>query len=108
VADTIGSAILYKAHVRFETELDHEISDSATVSFGIRQVTSDHRQVASLFKIKWPADSYSSRSMGARYVSAADVEKAGCGSALREGHGFEYDSPEGRIDRDELFNKTDD
>ncbi len=105
---TIGTPYLYRANVRFETELDHEISDSAAVSFGIRQVTSEltdkgHR----LFKINgrrilirgaaWAPDMFlrpMSRKLDADLRYVKDM-------------GLNTIRLEGRIDRDELFNKTD-
>jgi exo-1,4-beta-D-glucosaminidase len=103
---TIGTPYLYKAKLRFEAE--GEVSDSATVAFGIRQVTSEltdkgHR----LFKINgrrilirgaaWAPDMFlrpMSKKLDAdlRYVKHMGL------NTIRL---------EGRIDRDELFNKTD-
>jgi exo-1,4-beta-D-glucosaminidase len=103
---TIGKPYLYKARLHFESA--NEISDSATVTFGIRQVTSEltekgHR----LFKINgrrilirgaaWAPDMFlrpMSKKLDAdlRYVKHMGL------NTIRL---------EGRIDRDELFNKTD-
>ncbi len=103
---TIGTPYLYKANFRFETA--NEISDSATVSFGIRQVTSEltekgHR----LFKINgrrilirgaaWAPDMFlrpMSKKLDADLRYVKDM-------------GLNTIRLEGRIDRDELFNKTD-
>jgi len=103
---TIGTPYLYKANLRFETAND--ISDSATVSFGIRQVTSEltekgHR----LFKINgrrilirgaaWAPDMFlrpMSKKLDADLRYVKDM-------------GLNTIRLEGRIDRDELFNKTD-
>src|SRR6266403_31662 len=103
---TIGTPYLYKANLRFETAND--ISDSATVSFGIRQVTSEltekgHR----LFKINgrrilirgaaWAPDMFlrpMSKKLDADLRYVKDM-------------GLNTIRLEGSIDRDELFNKTD-
>jgi exo-1,4-beta-D-glucosaminidase len=103
---TIGTPYLYQAHFRFSAS--GGTSDSATVPFGIRQVTSEltekgHR----LFKINgrrilvrgaaWAPDLFlrpMSKKLDAdlRYVKHMGL------NTIRL---------EGRIDRDELFNKTD-
>jgi exo-1,4-beta-D-glucosaminidase len=103
---SIGTPYLYKAQFQFETA--NEVSDSATVSFGIRQVTSEltekgHR----LFKINgrrilirgaaWAPDMFlrpMTKKLDAdlRYVKDMRL------NTIRL---------EGRIDRDDLFNKTD-
>ncbi len=103
---TIGTPYLYKAHFRFE--VGDGISDSATVSFGIRQVTSEltdkgHR----LFKINgrrilirgaaWAPDMFL-RPMSKKLD--ADLHYA-------KHMGLNTIRLEGRIDRDELFNKAD-
>jgi len=103
---TIGTPYLYKANLRFETA--NEISDSTTVSFGIRQVTNEltekgHR----LFKINgrrilirgaaWAPDMFlrpMSKKLDADLRYVKDM-------------GLNTIRLEGRIDRDELFNKTD-
>jgi exo-1,4-beta-D-glucosaminidase len=103
---TIGTPYLYKAHLQFVT--DHEISDSATVAFGVRQVTSEltdkgHR----LFKINgrrilirgaaWAPDMFlrpMSKKLDADLRYVKDM-------------GLNTIRLEGRIDRDEFFNKTD-
>jgi exo-1,4-beta-D-glucosaminidase len=103
---TIGTPYLYKANLRFETA--NEISDSASVSFGIRQVTSEltekgHR----LFKINgrrvlirgaaWAPDMFlrpMSKKLDADLRYVKDM-------------GLNTIRLEGRIDRDELFVKTD-
>ena len=103
---TIGTPYLYHAKLWFT--VGNEISDSSTVSFGIRQVTSEltekgHR----LFRINgrrilirgaaWAPDMFlrpMSKKLDAdlRYVKHMGL------NTIRL---------EGRIDRDELFNKTD-
>jgi exo-1,4-beta-D-glucosaminidase len=103
---TMGTPYRYKANFRFETA--NEISDAATVSFGIRQVTSEltekgHR----LFKINgrrilirgaaWAPDMFlrpMSKKLDADLRYVKDM-------------GLNTIRLEGRIDRDELFNKTD-
>jgi exo-1,4-beta-D-glucosaminidase len=103
---TIGTPHLYRANLQFFT--GHEISDVASVSFGIRQVTSEltekgHR----LFKINgrrilirgaaWAPDMFlrpMSKKLDADLRYVKDM-------------GLNTIRLEGRIDRDELFNKTD-
>src|SRR5207245_9723143 len=102
---TIGTPYLYKARFRFE--VGDGISDSATVSFGIRQVTSEltdkgHR----LFKINgrrilirgaaWAPDMFL-RPMSKKLD--ADLHYA-------KHMGLHTLRLDGRIDRDELFNKA--
>ena len=103
---TVGKPNLYKATLRLEVR--NQISDSTTITFGIKQVTSEltekgHR----LFKINgrkilirgaaWAPDMFlrpMSKKLDAdlRYVKHMGL------NTIRL---------EGRIDRDELFNKTD-
>src|SRR5215813_8805859 len=103
---TVGTPYLYKAKLQFEQA--GTVSDSATVTFGVRQVTSEltdkgHR----LFKINgrrvlirgaaWAPDMFlrpMSKKLDAdlRYVKHMGL------NAIRL---------EGRIDRDEFFDKTD-
>ena len=103
---TVGTPHLYKARLHFSEGSD--VSDSATVTFGIRQVTSEltdkgHR----LFKINgrrflirgaaWAPDMFlrpMSKKLDAdlRYVKHMGLNTVRL---------------EGRIDRDEFFNKTD-
>ena len=103
---TIGTPYLYKARLHFAAGAD--VSDTATVAFGVRQVTSElteggHR----LFKINgrrvlirgaaWAPDMFlrpMSKKLDAdlRYVKHMGL------NTIRL---------EGRIDRDELFDKTD-
>jgi exo-1,4-beta-D-glucosaminidase len=103
---TIGKPSLYKAKLHFETA--GTVSDSAVVSFGIRQVTSEltekgHR----LFKINgrrilirgaaWAPDMFL-RSMQSKLDADLRYVKHMGLNTIRL---------EGRIDRDELFHKTD-
>jgi exo-1,4-beta-D-glucosaminidase len=103
---TVGKPNLYKATLRLEVQ--NQISESTTITFGIKQVTSEltekgHR----LFKINgrkilirgaaWAPDMFlrpMSKKLDAdlRYVKHMGL------NTIRL---------EGRIDRDELFNKTD-
>ena len=103
---TIGTPYLYKANLHFTSA--SEISDSASVSFGIRQVTSEltekgHR----LFEINgrrilirgaaWAPDMFlrpMSKKLDADLRYVKDM-------------GLNTIRLEGRIDRDEFFNKTD-
>jgi exo-1,4-beta-D-glucosaminidase len=103
---TIGTPYLYKAHFQFATA--NEISDSATVSFGIRQVTSELTEKGyRLFKINgrrilirgaaWAPDMFlrpMSKKLDADLRYVKDM-------------GLNTIRLEGRIDRDELFNRTD-
>jgi len=103
---TIGKPALYKAKLHFESA--GTVSDSAAVSFGIRQVTSEltekgHR----LFKINgrrilirgaaWAPDMFL-RSMQSKLDADLRYVKHMGLNTIRL---------EGRIDRDELFHKTD-
>jgi exo-1,4-beta-D-glucosaminidase len=103
---TIGTPYLYKAQFRFD--VGDEVSDTATVTFGIRQVTSEltdrgHR----LFKINgrrilirgaaWAPDMFL-RPMSKKLDADLHYVKHMGLNTIRL---------EGRIDRDELFNKAD-
>jgi len=103
---TIGAPYLYKAKLHFESGA--EVSDTTTVAFGVRQVTSEltnkgHR----LFKINgrrilirgaaWAPDMFL-RPMPRRLDDDLRYVKHMGLNTIRL---------EGRIDRDELFNKTD-
>jgi len=103
---TIGTPHLYKAQFRFD--VGDEVSDAATVTFGIRQVTSEltdrgHR----LFKINgrrilirgaaWAPDMFL-RPMSKKLDADLHYVKH---------MGLNTVRLEGRIDRDELFNKAD-
>jgi len=103
---TIGTPYLYKAQFRFD--VGDEVSDAATVTFGIRQVTSEltdrgHR----LFKINgrrilirgaaWAPDMFL-RPMSKKLDADLHYVKHMGLNTIRL---------EGRIDRDELFNKAD-
>jgi exo-1,4-beta-D-glucosaminidase len=103
---TIGTPYLYKAQFRFD--VGDEVSDAATVRFGIRQVTSEltdrgHR----LFKINgrrilirgaaWAPDMFL-RPMSKKLDADLHYVKH---------MGLNTVRLEGRIDRDELFNKAD-
>jgi exo-1,4-beta-D-glucosaminidase len=103
---TIGTPNLYKAKLRFE--VGGEISDLATITFGIRQVTSELTEKGSrLFKINgkrilirgaaWAPDMFL-RPMPKRLD--ADLRYV-------KDMGLNTIRLEGRIDRDEFFNKTD-
>ena len=103
---TIGTPNLYKAKLRLETGT--EISDSATVTFGIRQVTSELTEKGNrLFRINgrrilirgaaWAPDMFL-RPMPKRMD--ADLRYV-------KDMGLNTIRLEGRIDRDEFFEKTD-
>src|SRR5438552_2937330 len=103
---TIGTPYLYKAQFRFD--VGDEVSDAATVTFGIRQVTSEltdkgHR----LFKINgrrilirgaaWTPDMFLRPMSNKLDADLHYVKHMGLNTIRLEG----------RIDRDELFNKAD-
>src|SRR5215475_10810579 len=103
---TVGTPYLYKAKLQFEQA--GTVSDSSTVSFGVRQVTSEltdrgHR----LFKINgrrilirgaaWAPDMFL-RPMPKKLEADLKYVKA---------MGLNTVRLEGRIDRDEFFDKTD-
>jgi exo-1,4-beta-D-glucosaminidase len=103
---TIGAPFLYKTKLHFESGA--EVSDTTTVAFGVRQVTSEltnkgHR----LFKINgrrilirgaaWAPDMFLRPMPGKLDADLRYVKHMGLNTIRLEG----------RIDRDELFNKTD-
>ena len=103
---TIGTPYLYKARLHFETS--EQVSDAATVTFGIRQVTSEltekgHR----LFRINgrrilirgaaWAPDMFLRPMSKKLDADLKYVKQMGLNTVRLEG----------RIDRDEFFNKTD-
>jgi exo-1,4-beta-D-glucosaminidase len=105
---TVGTPELYTANLRFETGGPATISESASVTFGIREVTSELTEAGHrLFKINgrkilirgaaWAPDMFL-RPMSKRLdADLAYVKDMGLNTIRLEG----------RIDRDELFDKTD-
>ena len=103
---TMGTPYLYKARLLFEVH--NQVSDSASVTFGIRQVTSELTDKGyRLFKINgrrflirgaaWAPDMFL-RSMSKKLdADLRYVKHMGLNTVRLEG----------RIDRDEFFNKTD-
>ena len=105
---TVGRPELYTAHLRFELGGSTTVSDSASVTFGIREVTSDLTEAGHrLFKINgrkilirgaaWAPDMFlrpMSKKLDADLAYVRDM-------------GLNTIRLEGRIDRDELFDKTD-
>jgi len=103
---TIGTPYLYKAHLQFGTA--NEISDSATVSFGIRQVTSEltekgHR----LFKINGRRILIRGAAWAPDMFLRPMPKKLDADLRYVKDMGLNTIRLEGRIDRDELFNRTD-
>jgi len=103
---TIGTPYLYHANMRFETA--NEVSDSAAVSFGIRQVTSEltekgHR----LFKINGRRILIRGAAWAPDIFLRAKSKKLDADLRYVKDMGLNTIRLEGRIDRDELFNKTD-
>jgi exo-1,4-beta-D-glucosaminidase len=105
---TVGTPELYTAHLRFELSSGATISDTASVAFGIREVTSELTEAGHrLFKINgrkilirgaaWAPDMFlrpMSKKLDADLAYVRDM-------------GLNTIRLEGRIDRDELFDKTD-
>ena len=103
---TIGTPYLYHANMRFVTA--NEVSDSAAVSFGIRQVTSEltekgHR----LFKINGRRVLIRGAAWAPDIFLRAKSKKLDADLRYVKDMGLNTIRLEGRIDRDELFNKTD-
>jgi exo-1,4-beta-D-glucosaminidase len=103
---TIGTPYLYKATLRFEE--GGQVSDSATVSFGIRRVTSEltekgHR----LFKINGRRILIRGAAWAPDIFLRPQSIKLDADLRYVKHMGLNTIRLEGRIDRDELFNKTD-
>jgi exo-1,4-beta-D-glucosaminidase len=103
---TIGTPYLYRANMRFETA--NEVSDSAEVTFGIRQVTSEltekgHR----LFKINGRRILIRGAAWAPDIFLRAKSKKLDADLRYVKDMGLNTIRLEGRIDRDELFNKAD-
>jgi exo-1,4-beta-D-glucosaminidase len=105
---TVGTPELYTANLRFETGGPATVSESASVIFGIREVTSELTEAGHrLFKINgrkilirgaaWAPD------MFLRPMS----KKLDADLAYVKDMGLNTIRLEGRIDRDELFDKAD-
>jgi len=105
---TVGTPELYTAKLRFEMGEAATVSESASVTFGIREVTSELTEAGHrLFKINgrkilirgaaWAPD------MFLRPMS----KKLDADLAYVKDMGLNTIRLEGRIDRDELFGKTD-
>jgi len=105
---TVGQPDLYTANMRFETGSPATVSESTSVTFGIREVTSELTEAGHrLFKINgrkilirgaaWAPD------MFLRPMS----KKLDADLAYVKDMGLNTIRLEGRIDRDELFDKAD-
>jgi exo-1,4-beta-D-glucosaminidase len=103
---TIGTPYLYQAELHFEVGGD--ISDSATVAFGVRQVTSEltvkgHR----LFKINGRRILIRGAAWAPDMFLRPLPKKLDADLRYVKHMGLNTIRLEGRIDRDELFTKTD-
>ena len=103
---TIGTPYLYKAKLHFESGA--EVSDTATVAFGVRQVTSEltdkgHR----LFKINGRRILIRGAAWAPDMFLRPMPKKLDADLRYVKHMGLNTIRLEGRIDRDELFNKTD-
>jgi exo-1,4-beta-D-glucosaminidase len=103
---TVGKPYLYRANMRFE--IANEVSDSAAVSFGIRQVTSQltdkgHR----LFEINGRRILIRGAAWAPDIFLRAMPKKLDADLRYVKDMGLNTVRLEGRIDRDELFNKAD-
>jgi exo-1,4-beta-D-glucosaminidase len=103
---TVGAPYLYKAKLHFESA--GEISDSTAVSFGLRQVTSEltdkgHR----VFKINGRRILIRGAAWAPDMFLRPMPKKLDADLRYVKHMGLNTIRLEGRIDRDELFNKTD-
>ncbi len=105
---TIGTPNLYTAALRFEIEADAGVSDRAEVTFGIREVTSEltdkgHR----LFKINGRKILIRGAAWAPDMFLRPKSKKLDADLAYVRDMGLNTIRLEGRIDRDEFFDKTD-
>jgi exo-1,4-beta-D-glucosaminidase len=105
---TMGTPNLYTAALRFDIGSTANISDQAEVSFGIREVTSEltdkgHR----LFKINGRKILIRGAAWAPDMFLRAKSKKLGADLAYVRDMGLNTVRLEGRIDRDEFFDKTD-
>jgi len=105
---TIGTPNLYTAHLHFELDGAAVVSDRAEVKFGIREVTSEltpegHR----LFKINGRKILIRGAAWAPDMFLRAKSKKLDADLAYVRGMGLNAIRLEGRIDRDEFFDKTD-
>jgi exo-1,4-beta-D-glucosaminidase len=103
---TVGTPYLYKAKLQFEQA--GTVSDSTTVAFGVRQVTSEltdrgHR----LFKINGRRILIRGAAWAPDMFLRPMPKKLDADLRYVKHMGLNTVRLEGRIDRDELFNKTD-
>ena len=103
---TIGTPYLYKAKLHFEAGA--EVSDTTTVAFGVRQVASEltdkgHR----LFKINGRRILIRGAAWAPDMFLRPMPKKLDADLRYMKHMGLNTIRLEGRIDRDELFNKTD-
>jgi len=102
----VGTPHLYSAKLSFE--IGGQLSDTASVTFGIREVTSEltdkgHR----LFKVKREKSIDPRRGLGAGSLFPMVIGKAGRRFAYVRDMNMNTIRLEGRLDRDEFFDKTD-
>jgi len=103
---TIGAPYLYKARLHFES--NQQTSDTATVTFGIRQVTSELTDKGyRLFKINGRRFLVRGAAWAPDMFLRPMPKKLDADLHYVKHMGLNTIRLEGRIDRDELFNKTD-
>jgi exo-1,4-beta-D-glucosaminidase len=103
---TIGTPNLYEAKLEFQA--GSEISDTATVMFGIRQVTSELTDKgARLFKINGRRILVRGAAWAPDMFLRPQSKKLDADLRYVKHMGLNTIRLEGRIDRDEFFNKTD-
>jgi len=103
---TIGAPYLYKARLHFEA--NNQTSDTATVTFGIRQVTSELTDKGyRLFKINGRRFLIRGAAWAPDMFLRPMPKKLDADLRYVKHMGLNTIRLEGRIDRDELFNKTD-
>ncbi len=103
---TLGEPTLYSA--KFRVEVDHKVSDAATLAFGIREVTSEltdknHR----VFKINGKRILIRGAAWAPDLLLRWDSRRVDADLAYVRHMGLNTIRLEGKTDRDEFFEKTD-
>jgi exo-1,4-beta-D-glucosaminidase len=105
---TIGTPNLYNALVRFEVDSTGRDSDTAQVTFGIREVTSELTDKGyRLFRINGRKFLIRGAAWAPDMFLRAKSKKLDADLAYVRDMGLNTIRLEGRIDRDEFFDKTD-
>lgn len=105
---TVGTPNLHTANLRFEIDGAANVSDSASVTFGIREVTSELTEAGHrLFKINGRKILIRGAAWAPDLFLRPMSKKLDADLAYVRDMGLNTIRLEGRIDRDELFDKTD-